>query len=114
MAEQRNLKKEIDTKLHDEVLQDALSRFADQYPEARLRSYANVDSIEGLRDDLRDMKQWTVHHIEQVADEFEASVKARGGHFFSSEGRRRSQEIFAADLQGAECKAHRQVEIHGV
>lgn len=82
MAEQRNLKKEIDTKLHDEVLQDALGRFADQYPEARLRSYVNVDSIEGLRDDLRDMKQWTVHHIEQVADEFEASIKARGGHFF--------------------------------
>ena len=90
MAEQRNLKKEIDTKLHDEVLQDALSRFADQYPEARLRSYANVDSIEGLRDDLRDMKQWTVHHIEQVADEFEASIKARGGHFFRAKEDRKS------------------------
>ena len=82
MSETRNLKQEIDVKLHDPVLRDALGRFADQYPESRLRSYANVDSIEDLRDDLKEMKHYAVTHIEELADEFEKNVKARGGHFF--------------------------------
>ena len=71
MSETRNLKQEIDVKLHDPVLRDALGRFADQYPESRLRSYANVDSIEDLRDDLKEMKHYAVTHIEELADEFE-------------------------------------------
>ena len=82
MSETRNLKQEIDVKLHDPVLRDALGRFADQYPESRLRSYANVDSIEDLRDDLKEMKHYAVTHIEELADKFEKNVKARGGHFF--------------------------------
>ena len=82
MAEQRNLRKEIDEKLHDGIMHDALSRFAEQYPDSRLKSYANVDSIDELRDDFRDMKRHTVDHIAAVADEFEASVKARGAEFY--------------------------------
>jgi iron-sulfur cluster protein len=82
MTNNRNIKKEIDVKLHDEVLRDALGRFVDQYSDARLKAYANVDSIEDLRDSLKEMKQETVAHIEEIADEFEASVKQKGGQFY--------------------------------
>ena len=80
MAEvlERDLRKEIKSKLNDDIMQGALAKFAAQYPDARLSSYEDLD-IDALRDDFRDMKIWTVDHIKQVADEFEASVKARGG-----------------------------------
>ncbi len=78
----RNLREEIQEKLHNNVMQTALSRFAEQYPEARRKAYANVDDIDALRDDLRDMKRQTVDNIEQVASEFETSVKERGGQVY--------------------------------
>ena len=51
--ESRNIRKEIKAKLHDDVMQDALASFVDQYPAARLKAYDNVVSIDALRDDLR-------------------------------------------------------------
>ncbi len=81
-AAKRNLRKEIHEKLQDGIMRDALSRFVDQYPAARLHAYDNVVSIDALRNDLRDMKRWTVDHIDEVADTFEASVKARGGELY--------------------------------
>lgn len=81
-GKERNLKKEIDEKLHDGIMRDALSRFVDQYPAARLHAYENVDSIEALRDDLSRMKRETVEHIEEVADTFEREAKARGVEFY--------------------------------
>lgn len=77
MAE-RNIKNEIKAKLQDSVMQDALSRFADQYPGSRLKSYAGQD-IEGLRENLRCMKADAVDRIDELADKFEENVKARGG-----------------------------------
>ena len=77
----RDLKKEIKSKLQDNIMQDALSRFADQYPGSRLKSYAGQD-IEELRENLRCMKADAVEHIEELADKFEANVKARGGEVF--------------------------------
>ena len=53
-----------------------------QYPQARLKAYANVDSIDDLRDDLRTMKQWSVDHIEAMADEFQHAIEERGGKVF--------------------------------
>lgn len=81
-TENRNLHKEINEKLHNTVMQTALSRFADQYPGARLKAYENVDSIEDLRDDLRDMKRKAVDNIDQVANTFEKSVKNLGGEVY--------------------------------
>ncbi len=81
-VEHRNLHNEIKEKLQDDIMQDALSRFADQYPGARLKSYENVESIDALRDRLRDMKLYTADHIEKVADDFEAQIKARGGQVY--------------------------------
>ncbi|MBE6099766.1 MAG: (Fe-S)-binding protein [Anaerovibrio sp.] len=80
MAE-RNLKQEIKAKLKDDIMQDALSRFADQYPGSRLKSYAGQD-IEELRENLRCMKADAVEHIDELADKFEENVKARGGVVF--------------------------------
>lgn len=63
--EARDLRREIKDKLNDGIMQDALARFVDEYPAARLKAYDNVESIEALRDDLRDMKSWTVDHLEK-------------------------------------------------
>lgn len=80
MAE-RDIKSEIKAKLQDNVMQDALSRFAEQYPNSRLNSYAGQD-IEGLRNSLRDMKIKSVDNIDKLADEFQANVEKRGGIFY--------------------------------
>ena len=80
MAE-RDLKSEIKEKLSDDIMQGALSKFAEQYPGSRLKSYAGQD-IEALREDLRCMKAEAVDEIEKLADDFEANVKARGGQVF--------------------------------
>ena len=74
----RDLRKEINEKLEDPILRGALGKFAEQYPGARLKSYEGHD-IEALREDLRAMKHDAVQHIDQLADQFEASVRERGG-----------------------------------
>lgn len=74
----RNIKNEINEKIHDEILRSNLANFAQQYPLARAKAYANVDSINDLRDELKNMKQYAVNHIEQLADKFEASLEKRG------------------------------------
>lgn len=78
MMQTRNIRAEIDEKIHDEILRSNLSRFAEQYPDARLKAYANVDSIEDLRDDLKKMKVYAASHIDELADEFQASLEKRG------------------------------------
>lgn len=80
MAE-RNLKKEIQAKLNDDIMQGALSKFAEQYPGSRLNAYKGQD-IEGLREDLRCMKHEAVQNIEKLADDFEANLKQRGATVF--------------------------------
>ncbi len=82
VKEKRNIRKEIHTKLDDNVMQGALAKFTSEYPLARLKAYANVDSIDDLRDDLRTMKRWAVDHIDALADEFQHSVEERGGKVF--------------------------------
>ena len=66
MAE-RNLKKEIQEKLQDDIMQSALSKFAEQYPGSRLNAYKDQD-IEELRENLRQMKHDAVQHIDELAD----------------------------------------------
>ncbi len=81
----RNLKEEIKEKLADPILRNNLSRFAQQYPAARMKAYGNIGGdaeIDALRDDLRQMKRETVAHIEEVADEFQASLEKRGVKVF--------------------------------
>ncbi|MDY3740814.1 MAG: LUD domain-containing protein [Selenomonadaceae bacterium] len=80
MAE-RNIKEEIKAKLKDDVMQGALSKFAEQYPGSRLKSYEGQD-IDALRNSFRDMKIDAVNHIEELADKFQASVEKRGGVFY--------------------------------
>ncbi len=77
----RNLHKEIDEKLHDNVLRTALGKFAEQYPGARLKSYEGED-IEALRTDLAQMKHYSVQHLTELADQFESEAKKRGCEVF--------------------------------
>ena len=81
-ANNRNIRREIDEKLNDEILRGALSRFAEAYPISRAAAYDNVEDIEALRDWLREMKIATVARIEEVADTFEAEATKRGAKVF--------------------------------
>ncbi|WP_196599232.1 L-lactate dehydrogenase (quinone) large subunit LdhH [Pectinatus frisingensis] len=80
--ETRNIKAEIESKIHDPILRSNLENFSQQYPAARAKAYANVADIDELRDDLRDMKQYSVAHVEKLADEFQTSLEQRGGKVF--------------------------------
>ena len=81
-ANNRNIRREIDEKLNDEILRGALGRFAEAYPISRAAAYDNVEDIEALRDWVREMKVATVAHIEEVADTFEAEATKRGAKVF--------------------------------
>lgn len=78
----RNIKREIDDKLNDQVLRGALGRFAEAYPVARAKAYENVEDVDALREQFRQMKVDTVNNIDAIADQFEASVTKRGGKVF--------------------------------
>lgn len=78
----RNIRREIDEKLHDNVLRGALGRFAEAYPLARAKAYENVEDVDAVREQVKQMKLGAVARIEELADQFEASVKERGGHVF--------------------------------
>lgn len=81
-SNKRNMRDEISEKLNDETLRGSLSRFAEAYPLARAKAYENVADIDALRNSVRDMKIDTVARIEEIADQFEAQVTARGGKVF--------------------------------
>src|SRR5512140_2784035 len=81
-AEARNLREEISEKLKDKTLRGALGRFAEVYPEARAKAYANAGDVEALREAVRKMKIDTVARIEAVADRFEAEATKRGVQVF--------------------------------
>ena len=55
-TQDRNLRKEIEEKLNDEVLRGALGRFAEAYPTARAKAYENVEDLDSLRESFRQMK----------------------------------------------------------
>ncbi|MEG6585525.1 L-lactate dehydrogenase (quinone) large subunit LdhH [Dendrosporobacter sp. 1207_IL3150] len=78
----RDIKREINEKLNDQVLRGALGRFATAYPIARAKAYENVEDVDALREQFRQMKIETVNNIDAVADQFEASVIKRGGKVF--------------------------------
>ncbi len=81
----RNLREEISEKLKDETLRGALGRFAEVYPEARAKAYANAGDIETLREAVRQMKIDTVARIDEVADRFEAEATKRGVKVYRAE-----------------------------
>ena len=78
----RNIRHEIAEKLDDGVLRGALGRFAEAYPLARAKAYENVADVDALREQVKNMKHETVLRIEEVANQFEASVVKRGGKVF--------------------------------
>lgn len=78
----RNIKKEIEEKLNDEVLRGALGRFAEAYPVARAKAYESVEDLDGLREQFKNMKIRTVDHLDEIADQFEAEAIKRGAKVF--------------------------------
>lgn len=81
-ANQRDLRKEIEAKLKDEVLRRALGRFAEVYPGAREKAFENVEDVDALREQFKNMKIRSVEHIEELADQFECEATKRGAKFF--------------------------------
>lgn len=81
-SSKRNMRQEINEKLMDETLRGSLNRFAEAYPIARAKAYENVEDIDALRNSVRDMKIDTVARIEEIADQFEEQVTARGAKVY--------------------------------
>ena len=77
-TQDRNLRKEIEEKLNDEVLRGALGRFAEAYTTARAKAYENVEDLDSLRESFRQMKINTVANLEAITDKFEAEATKRG------------------------------------
>ncbi|MBP2635270.1 MAG: lutB 2 [Firmicutes bacterium] len=78
----RDIKQEIEQKLNDDILRQALARFAEAYPQSRAKAYENVADIEALRDSVKQMKEHTVANLEAIVDQFEAEAQKRGAKVF--------------------------------
>ncbi len=85
MAAKRNIRKEIREKLGDEVLRDALGRFYDVYPAAREKALENVEDVEILKEQLKQMKADTVERLSEIAERFEREASKRGAKVFRAQ-----------------------------
>lgn len=79
-------KERVQTALHDQHLQIALSRTAGRFSTAREQSMAAVDG-QRLRDQVRQMKEYALRNLPDLLEELEANITANGGHVhWASEG----------------------------
>ena len=114
MSKRRNLKKEVREKLNDDVLRDALGRFAEVYPAARAKALENIEDVDALRASLRDMKRDAVARIDELADKFEAETTKRGITVFRAKTGEDLKKIYPGSVQGPGRQRRRQVEIDGI
>lgn len=65
--------------LQDPVLQTALSRMKQSFPEGRRRAVEALPEFEDLRDAARGIKDHALAHLDLYLEAFEAKVTAAGG-----------------------------------
>ena len=110
----RNIQKEIDEKLKDEVLRGALGRFHEAYPTSRLKAYENVEDIEALREMVKQTKINTVAKIEEVADQFVAEASKRGAKVFRAANGAALKKYLLDLCKEKGVKRHCQIQIDGL
>ncbi|MHB1419511.1 MAG: L-lactate dehydrogenase (quinone) large subunit LdhH [Bacillota bacterium] len=67
--------------LSDRVLQDALGRFADAYPQSRAAAYQSIDT-DALRESIANIKDQAVQNLEELANTFETEARQRGASVY--------------------------------
>ena len=65
--------------LHDQTLQQALTRVQDGFINKRADAVAKVAEFEHLREQGRDIKQHTLEHLDYYLEQYEAAVEKAGG-----------------------------------
>ncbi len=66
--------------LGDATLQHALKHIKHGFVEARAAAAARLPGFEDMRDRARDVKAHTIAHLADYLEQFEANVRAQGGH----------------------------------
>lgn len=73
----KELTENIKEALNNQNLRSALGNFAEDYVPSRNEAYEDEDFAE-LRKEVRETKDYTVEHLEELADQFEKEAKKHG------------------------------------
>lgn len=91
MSDKREIKNNIEKALANENLRGALGRFGDAYIGARERAYAGKD-FEELRGQIAAIKRSAADRMEELAEKFAQSARARGAKVYRARSAREVKE----------------------
>lgn len=85
------LNQEISEALKNSTLARTLGKFCETYPQRRLNSYVGVD-FEATREKIKEVKNYSADHIDELIDEFIKNASARGTHVFRAKSTEEAME----------------------
>lgn len=91
--------------LHDDKLQQALTRVQDGFINKRADAVSKLSDFERLRDQGRDIKQHTLEHLDYYLEQYEASVQAAGGQVHWAQDSAEACQIIVDLCRQAEAKS---------
>jgi L-lactate dehydrogenase complex protein LldF len=88
---QRNFSQKIAQSLQDTAMHTALSRASFYFDLSRTWAFADIPDKEALRRAARQIKEFSIEHLDELIEQLKASVTRHGGHFSSCPERSPSQ-----------------------
>ncbi|MEM5818256.1 MAG: lactate utilization protein B, partial [Desulfitobacterium hafniense] len=76
-----HFKQEIEKSLENDILRGALGRFGDVYGKNREQAYQGYD-FAALREKVVEVKSYAAEHLDEMIEQFEKAVTARGAKVF--------------------------------
>ncbi|BAE83710.1 L-lactate dehydrogenase (quinone) large subunit LdhH [Desulfitobacterium hafniense] len=76
-----HFKQEIENALENDILRGALGRFGDVYGKNREQAYQGYD-FAALREKVVEVKSYAAEHLDEMIEQFEKAVTARGAKVF--------------------------------
>ena len=90
--------------LGDASLQSALARLRTHFSVRRKQSIERYGDFEALRDAGRDIRDYALDHLDELLEQFERAVTARGGHVHWARTPQEAREIILRILHEAGAK----------
>jgi iron-sulfur cluster protein len=89
---QRNFSQKIAQSLQDTAMHTALSRASLYFDLSRTWAFADIPDKEALRRAARQIKEFSIEHLDELIEQLKASVTRHGGHFYLAQNAHQANE----------------------
>jgi iron-sulfur cluster protein len=89
---QRNFSQKIAQSLQDTAMHTALSRASFYFDLSRTWAFADIPDKEALRRAARQIKEFSIEHLDELIEQLKASVTRHGGHFYLAQNAHQANE----------------------